>query len=116
MVLEYAEGGSFNNWVNKNNKNFEWKNKILALSSIINGLEEIHQKQMVHRDFHAGNILFKDISSNLINEKNIYIPDMGLCEKVGNVLDKSKFYGVIPYIAPEVLRRSPYTQAADIYR
>src|ERR1051326_4786517 len=29
--------------------------------------------------------------------------------------DKTKIYGVMPYIAPEVLREKPYTQAADIY-
>ena len=29
--------------------------------------------------------------------------DMGLCEEVGNV-DATKIYGVMPYVAPEVLR------------
>src|ERR1043166_7179007 len=39
---------------------------------------------------------------------------MGLCGKVGNI-DETKIYGVMPYVAPEVLRGKPYTQAADIY-
>jgi serine/threonine protein kinase len=39
---------------------------------------------------------------------------MGLCEEVDKI-DKSNIYGVMPYVAPEVLRGSPYTQAADIY-
>src|SRR6266498_4865157 len=40
---------------------------------------------------------------------------MGSCaEATGNV-NKTKIYGVMPYMAPEVLRRKPYTQAADIY-
>ncbi|POG65991.1 kinase-like domain-containing protein, partial [Rhizophagus irregularis DAOM 181602=DAOM 197198] len=39
---------------------------------------------------------------------------MGLCGEVGNI-DKTKIYGVMPYVAPEVLRGKPYTQAADIY-
>ncbi|CAB5388485.1 unnamed protein product [Rhizophagus irregularis] len=39
---------------------------------------------------------------------------MGLCGEIGNV-DKSKIYGVMPYVAPEVLSGKPYTQAADIY-
>src|SRR5207248_6255944 len=29
--------------------------------------------------------------------------------------DQTKIYGVMPYVAPEVLRGKPYTQAADIY-
>ncbi|EXX76917.1 hypothetical protein RirG_028530 [Rhizophagus irregularis DAOM 197198w] len=39
---------------------------------------------------------------------------MGLCGEVGNI-DKTKFYGVMPYVAPEVLRGKDYTQAVDIY-
>src|SRR5438045_1409134 len=39
---------------------------------------------------------------------------MGLCGDVGNI-DATKIYGVMPYVAPEVLRGKPYTQAADIY-
>ena len=39
---------------------------------------------------------------------------MGLCGEVGNI-DETKIYGVMPYVAPEVLRGKPYTQAADIY-
>src|SRR5204863_5645073 len=71
------------------------------------GLKEIHQKQFVHRDFHTGNILVKYMGFPCIS-------DMGLCGEVGNT-DETKIYGVMPYMAPEVLRGEPYTQAADIY-
>src|SRR5436853_4146291 len=39
---------------------------------------------------------------------------MGLCGEVGKV-DATKIYGVMPYVAPEVLKGNPYTKAADIY-
>ncbi|GES99227.1 kinase-like domain-containing protein [Rhizophagus clarus] len=111
MVLQHARGGDFNNWLNSNYKDFSWTYKLKVLNNIITGLKEIHQKQMIHRDFHTGNILFKDtyywVTSN-------YISDMGLCGDVGNI-DETKIYGVMPYVAPEVLRGNPYTQAADIY-
>ncbi|GBC06252.1 hypothetical protein RclHR1_06710002 [Rhizophagus clarus] len=42
------------------------------------------------------------------------ISDMGLCGKVDDT-DKTSIYGVMPYVAPEVLRGNPYTKAADIY-
>ena len=92
-------------------ESFNWSNKLDALTYIIGGLEEIHEKKMVHRDFHTGNILFK---SNFIFDNSVYISDMGLCGDVGNI-DETKFYGIMPYVAPEVLRGKPYTQAADIY-
>ena len=107
MVLEYAKEGNFNNWLNENFGVFNWKGKLLLLWNIIIGLKEIHQIKMVHRDFHTGNILIKEANHPLIS-------DMGLCGKVG-IMDKTKIYGVMPYLAPEVLRGESYTQAADIY-
>ena len=109
MILEYAEGGDFNDYLYQNYKILNWSNKLQILSNIIKGLKEIHQKQMIHRDFHIGNILFK-----YFNDSFVYISDMGLCGEVGNI-DETKIYGVMPYVAPEVLRGRPYTYAADIY-
>ncbi|CAB5377499.1 unnamed protein product [Rhizophagus irregularis] len=114
IVIEYADGGSYNNWISINYKDFDWRNKIQTLLSIIEGLKGIHKKQKVHHDFHTGNILFLTKNLNNLNRKSLFISDMGLCEDVNNTSDV-KTYGVIPYIAPEVLRRKPYTQAADIY-
>ena len=113
MVLDYAEGRDFDYWTKKNYKNFGWLIRIKALSGIIQGLNEIHQKQIVHRDFHTGNILSNIISLNL-SSYNICISDMGLCGEAGNT-DNTNIYGVMPYVAPEVLRGKPYTQAADVY-
>ncbi|UZO05298.1 uncharacterized protein OCT59_025655 [Rhizophagus irregularis] len=112
MVLDYAKDGNFIKWTNENYEYFNWQDKLSALLNIINGLKEIHQKNIVHRNFHTGNILFlnsKDDFSNCIS-----ISDMGLCGEVGNI-DETKIFGVIPYVAPEVLRGKSYTKAADIY-
>jgi serine/threonine protein kinase len=111
MVLDYAEGGSLLNLVRKNYEEFSWLHKIKALLYIIQGLKDIHQKQMVHRNFHTGNIL---VSSNNINDFSVLISDIGLSGEVWNN-DETKIYGIIPYVAPEVLRGKPYTPAADIY-
>ncbi|CAB5367037.1 unnamed protein product [Rhizophagus irregularis] len=112
MVLQYAKEGNFNHWINKNYEYFNWKDKISALLKITNGLKEIHQRNLVHRDFHTGNILFLYFINNFSN--CLLISDMGLCGEVDNI-DETKIYGVMPYVAPEVLRGKPYTQAADIY-
>jgi len=112
MVLQYAENGNFNYWINENCSNFSWEDKLSALLNIINGLKEIHQRNLVHRDFHTGNILFLNSISYYSN--CVLISDMGLCGEVGNI-DETKIYGVMPYVAPEVLRRMPYTKESDIY-
>jgi serine/threonine protein kinase len=61
---------------------------------------------MVHHDFHIGNILFM--------KDKVYISDIGLCRKIDDI-DETSIYGVMPYVAPEVLKGKSYIQAADIY-
>jgi serine/threonine protein kinase len=111
IVLYYAAGGNFNDWINKNDnyKSFNWKKKLEILINIAHGLKGIHERQLIHHNFHTRNILFDFPFAN-----KTYISDMGLCKEIGNK-DKTKFYGNMPYMAPEVLRGKPYTQAADIY-
>ncbi|RGB38821.1 kinase-like domain-containing protein [Rhizophagus diaphanus] len=113
MVLDYAEGGNLHNWLNKNYHDINWSHIIEVLLTIIRGLKEIHQKNLVHHDFHAGNILSNFTS--LYYGDLFRISDMGLCRDVNNT-DETKIFGVTPYVAPEVLGEGkPYTQAADIY-
>ena len=97
----------------KKNDEFDWNDKLLLLLNIIKGLKIIHQKQMVHRDFYTGNLLVYGGRKHTINW--MCISDMGLCGEVGNTGKETKIYGVMPYVAPEVLNGKPYTQAADIY-
>ena len=59
MVLEYVDGENFNNyWIKKNYRCFRWDRKRQILSNIVKGLKEIHQRRLIHCDFHTGNILF----------------------------------------------------------
>jgi len=85
------------------------QNKLNNLVSIAQGLKDIHQKDLVHRDFHSGNIL------KGIEKTACLITDLGLCKPVNEAEQENKIYGVLPYIAPEVLYGKPYTQASDIY-
>ncbi|RIA79491.1 kinase-like domain-containing protein, partial [Glomus cerebriforme] len=108
MVLDYAENGSLRNYLDANSCiQSNWKTKINDLRYIACGLSVIHKKELIHRDLHIGNILrFK---------YNASITDMGLCKPANyNVLEKNIF-GVLPYIAPEILRGQNYTKASDIY-
>src|ERR1044072_7010767 len=110
MVMEYAADGSLRNYLNRNYNNLTWKNKILTLFVIAGGLDKIHKNELIHRDLHIGNILRFNIHTS--------ITDMGLCKPtVSNILENTKKnpYGVLPYIAPEILRGQNYTKAADIY-
>src|SRR5436305_3066382 len=108
LVMRYANDGSLTDFITKKFKNLKWKDKIKILYNIISGLNIIHQENLVHHDFHSGNILH----SNNFPQK-MMIADLGLSASADQ--EPSSIVGVLPYIAPEVLNGKPYTQKSDIY-
>ncbi|GBB98239.1 hypothetical protein RclHR1_03180004 [Rhizophagus clarus] len=109
IVLENAKYRNFNNYLNyldENNESFTWKERLNLLVDIIYKLYKIHQYKMIHRNLHIGNIL--------LSKDKIVISDIGLYGKIDD-MDETNIYGVMPYVAPEVLKGKLYTKAADIY-
>ncbi|GBB92463.1 hypothetical protein RclHR1_20090004 [Rhizophagus clarus] len=77
---------------------------------IVMRLKVIHESDLIHGDLHDGNILMSD------NHNELFIIDLGLCKPINDLQTFDKeIYGVMPYMAPEVLRKKPYTLASDIY-
>src|SRR5436305_14829833 len=109
MVMQYADGGSLRQSLNKKFNSMVWDDKFCILYYISNGLKNIHEERLIHQDFHSGNIL-----GILGYYNSYYITDLGLCKPADEKTDKN-VYGVLPYVAPEVLRGKEYTQASDIY-
>ena len=71
IVMDYIEKGSLRKNLPKIVKD-NWYYKLFKLYKIITGLDGIHQKDLIHCDFHDGNILN-------VNEKISYISNLGLC-------------------------------------
>src|SRR3989442_9544394 len=94
----------------KNFSTLKWNDKLLLLNNIATGLKVIHEADLVHHDFHAGNVI--------IEEGTAYLSDLGQSFPANEVSTDSRVYGVLAFIAPEVLRvlcRHAYTVASDIY-
>jgi serine/threonine protein kinase len=112
MVLQYYRDGNLrNNLMN----NIDYKDKIMYLLCIIDGLSNIHNSGKVHKDFHSGNILITEVIDDF---RMPFISDLGMCQPIDNEEQEIKnegVYGVLPYMAPEVLHGYQYTKAADIY-
>ena len=64
---------------------------------------------VVYCNLHDGNILVLD------DHDELFIIDLGLCKPINTLQNDDNVYGVLPYIAPEILRRGSYTAASDIY-
>ncbi|GET58756.1 kinase-like domain-containing protein [Rhizophagus irregularis DAOM 181602=DAOM 197198] len=77
---------------------------------IVMRLKVIHESNLTHGDFHDGNILMSD------NQNELFIIDLGLCKPISDTANKiNEIYGVLPYMAPEILRKKPYAPTSDIY-
>ncbi|CAB4403140.1 unnamed protein product [Rhizophagus irregularis] len=111
MVMEYAKDGSLRQYLDNIFNSIKWVDKLFILQRIAYGFKSIHEKGLIHRDFHCGNILN--------NGKFTIITDLGLCQPANVKPSQNEYekqvYGVLPYVAPEVLRRKEYTQESDIY-
>ncbi|GBC00558.1 hypothetical protein RclHR1_00390012 [Rhizophagus clarus] len=107
MVLSYYRKGNLRNYLNISKSYMDYKSKINDLQKIARGLLNIHNSGFIHKDFHSGNILFGYYP---------FISDLGMCRPANKQTVKEEgIYGVLPYMAPEVLRGHQYTKAADIY-
>jgi len=109
IVMEYMKGGNLRQYLKNKTDELSLKDKLNKLNQIISGLRDIHGQNLVHRDFHSGNILlhYEGILS--------FIADLGLSQPASYKKQKEQIFGVLPYVAPELLQGRPYTQAADIY-
>ena len=97
--MDYMNDGSLQNYLTKDFKNLKWRKiKIEILYYIIKGLNDIHENEIIHHAFHSGNILQR--------ERYPYIADLGLSctSSQTSSSNKNDICGVLPYIAPEVLK------------
>ncbi|GBC54462.2 kinase-like domain-containing protein [Rhizophagus irregularis DAOM 181602=DAOM 197198] len=100
--------------INDNFNSLNWLKKLGLLRGISIGLRDIHNSGLIHHDLHCGNILVDVIGSVDV----ACITDLGLCQPANvksSQSNSNEIYGVLPYVATEVLRGKEYTQASDIY-
>ena len=112
IVLRYMKNGNLRDFL-KQNKSLPWIERLWLLNTFIRGLKVIHSKGLIHRDLHPGNLMITETYNNS-KYKFIRLGDLGLC-RFANEISSSGAYGILPYIAPEVLHKYQYTQASDIY-
>src|SRR6266542_5974596 len=109
IIMKHYKLGSLKDYITKNFYNIKWNEKLNILKHIVEGLKHLHNQKIIHRDFHSGNILYE-------NEFDIVISDFGISKSsIESTNDDNEIYGVISYMAPEILQEKGYTTASDIY-
>src|ERR1044071_2579805 len=107
IIMKYYKS-DLRNYITKNFYNIEWNKKLKILIHITKGLDHLHKQNIIHRDLHSKNILCE-------NEDDIVISDLGISKSAMESTDDNKRYGIIPYMAPEILQGKKYTIDSDIY-
>jgi serine/threonine protein kinase len=111
FIMPYCNS-DLTHYITKDFYKINWYNKLNRLQDIISGLAKIHDVNIIHRDLHSGNILVD-------SQYSAKICDLGTSksatENDDNNDEEDNVYGIIPYVAPEVLQEKKYTKASDIY-
>jgi serine/threonine protein kinase len=115
IIMEYHKLGDLTHYIADNFFDISWYNKLNILQDIIHGLKNIHNANIIHKDYHSGNIFIKK-DDQCRSEIKAITGDLGLSaiEQSDNN-DNDEIYGIIPFVAPEVLQGQKYTKASDIY-
>lgn len=110
FVMRYYENGNLYQYLDKSKGIISWRDMVDMLWGVAGGLERIHAENRVHANLHGGNLLIEDEAVST----DARIADVGL-HGPADQPRSSRIYGVLPFIAPEVLLGEKPTQASDIY-
>ncbi len=119
LIIQFANLGNLRSILLNNFHNILWENKLCVLTNIIKNLKSLHELKYCHKNLHSNNILqnqFTEKSTDALYTTYFglsYISDFGLSEPTNN--QNNKIYGILPYIAPEILSGEPFSLASDIY-
>ena len=111
ILMEYCKGSDLEKFIKMHKeKNEKIKESIIynIVLGICLGLEEIHKKNIIHRDIKPVNIIIGD-------NYQIKIVDFGISKKIKNNNILTKYIGTSYYMAPEIIKGEEYNKKVDIW-
>lgn len=109
MVLEYVEGDVLKNIIERNG-NLNIFTTVNYAIQIAEGMIDIHDAKIIHRDIKSSNIMVNNIDKVKIIDFGIAIND-----RSSKITTENKVIGSIHYMSPEILEKKHVTEKADIY-
>ena len=110
IVMELAEHGNLSQWLKRHRaKPVPEKTVWRFFIQLVAGMHHIHERNIVHRDLKALNIM-------LDKSDNIKIGDLGVAKVLTTHLRAAHTgVGTPYYLSPEVAQRRPYNAKSDVW-
>ena len=109
LAMELVSGGTLQELLRARPK--DCRDAFLKVStSAVQGIQYLHQQNILHRDIKPANILMS-------GDGRILISDLGLASdpRRTNITAPQSMIGTLQYMAPEVLGQKPHGLPSDIY-
>lgn len=111
IVLEYMQGKDLFDYIQfRNFKLGEQRVKELSYQIGI-AIKYLHSYGIVHRDLKLENVMMSDNTESGVPK----LVDFGLAKMIGPNEKADEPFGTLGYVAPEVLRKEPYSFSCDLW-
>jgi serine/threonine protein kinase len=111
IVLEYMEGKDMFDYLKARSfKISEERAKDIAYQILL-AVSYLHSYGIVHRDLKLENVMMSDPSDKAVPK----LVDFGLAKIIGPNEKSNEPFGTVGYVAPEVLKKEPYSFSCDIW-
>ena len=111
IVLDYLDGRDLFNYMSKRGFALPEKRAQELTYQLCQGVRYLHEFGIVHRDLKLENVMMTDRTEHAIPK----IVDFGLAKIIGPNNTAQDPFGTLGYVAPEVLKKQPYTFSCDVW-
>ncbi|MCZ6652181.1 MAG: serine/threonine-protein kinase [Planctomycetota bacterium] len=112
LIMEWIEGETLDSWAAKLRKNVAWDKLSSVCENVLDGLSELHSKNVLHRDVKPENVMVVNDTAKLMDIGVAQITDDNEHTLHTSVKD---FVGSVRYASPQFIMGNEFDLKDDVY-